>query len=77
MTRRDRPHHCVRFFLSKKGGEIYDKALKKGLLWADEGKAREHAANVGRNRGDRGPTGEGHPDTDLPQPEGPTQAQLK
>ena len=75
MTRRDRPHHCVGFFLSKKGGEIYDKALEKGLLWADEGHAREHAAFIGRNQRDQGPT-EGGPDTNLPEPQGPTQAQV-
>ena len=58
--------------MSKKVGEIYAEALKKGLLWADEGKTREHAANVGRTRGDRGPAPEGGPDAGLPQPQGPT-----
>jgi hypothetical protein len=71
MTRRDRPHHCVRFFLSKKGGKNYEQALRKGLQWADEGKAREHTAAIGRNQRDQGPT-EGGPDTGLPQPQGPT-----
>jgi hypothetical protein len=59
-------------FGKKRGGEIYAEGLKKGLLWADEGKTREHAANVGRTRGDRGPAPEGGPDAGLPQPQGPT-----
>jgi hypothetical protein len=58
--------------MSKKGGKNYEQALKKGLLWADEGKARERTAFHRRNRSDRGPTGKGGPDADLPQPEGPT-----
>ena len=57
--------------MSKKGGKIYERAIGKEIQWADEGHAREHAANVERNRSDQGPT-EGGPDTGLPQPQGPT-----
>ena len=64
--------------MSKKGGKNYEQAIGKEIQWADEGKARERTALIGRNRSDRGPTGKGDPDTNLPQPEGPTtKAQLK
>jgi hypothetical protein len=61
----------VEHFGKERGGEIYAEGLKKGLLWADEGKTRERTALHQRNRGDQGPD-EGGPDNGLPQPEGPT-----